>query len=157
MNTNFLITKDFDRLSLHDSGVEKFYKEGENTIIEFDWSFLKNYSENGIDEGIVLGKTIMKVKGYKNEKFRLDYSGTANFKNKKPEYIIYNQNLFNFWDVVMENSTDENNNSFKISGFYEDNIFCWIDWTFEFESIEISWKNHVLHKDWLNGHLVIEK
>ena len=111
-----------------------------------------------IDHTTKVEKPLSILSSYnKNEKFRLDYSGTANFKNKKPEYIIYNQNLFNFWDVIMENSTDENNNSFKISGFYEDNIFCWIDWTFEFESIEISWKNHVLHKDWLNGHLVIEK
>jgi hypothetical protein len=157
LDSNFKITNKFSRFSLHDSSVENFYKDNEITFIEFSWGFLENYSENGIDEGIVLGKTIMKVKGYKNEKFRLDYSGTADFKNKKPEYLIYNQNLFKFWDVISKNSINENNNSFKISGFYEDNIFCWIDWTFEFESIEISWKNYVLHKDWLNGQLVIEK
>lgn len=101
MDSNFTITDKFNRLSLHDSGVDNFYKDKEITFIEFSWGFLENYSENGINEGIVLGKTIMKVKGYKNEKFRLDYSGTSNFKDKKPEYIDYNENLFKVWEALL--------------------------------------------------------
>ena len=100
----------------------------------------------------------MKIKKYKNEKFKLDYGGTVDFKDKKAEFIDYHENLFKIWDVILENSVDENNKIFKISGFYEkDGIFCWIDWTFEFESVEISWEKYILHKDWLNGQIVVEE
>ena len=83
MKSKFSINNNLKRLKLHDSGVLKFYKNEEGTIIEFDWSFLENFVENGIDEGIVLGKTKMSIKDYKNEKFRLDYSGTVDYKKKE--------------------------------------------------------------------------
>ncbi|MFD2891353.1 hypothetical protein ACFS5J_04925 [Flavobacterium chuncheonense] len=157
MNSEFSITNDFHRLSLHDSGIDYIYETEEHTIIEFDWGFLKNHHEKGIEEGIVLGKTKMKVKGYKNEKFRINYSGTANFKNKKPDYIQYFENLFEYWDVIAENKIDENNKTCILGGYFEYNdIVCWIDWTFEFDTIELNWNNHIKHEDWLNGHMVLD-
>jgi hypothetical protein len=100
----------------------------------------------------------MNIKDYKNEKFRLDYSGTVGYEEKESEIINYNENLFDDWDVILENSVDENIKEIKISGFYEKNgIFCWIDWTFEFETIEISWEKYILHKEWLNGQIITEK
>ena len=147
-----LINNDFSRLNLHDSNIDNFILNERFCVIHFDWGFLENYSEKGMKEGIVITKIKMTVEGYKNEICQLNYTGTIGQKNKASEFLNFSNEVVENWYVIFKNQSNETDKEFKISGSYEHNsILCWIDWSFNYENVQITWESHVLHKDWLNN------
>lgn len=84
------INSNIKRLSLHDSHLEKEERNGENIVLIFDWASLDDFSENGIKESIILGKTKVTIQGVRNETFRAYYDGT------KYKFIDIPENLENF-------------------------------------------------------------
>ncbi|WP_375563057.1 hypothetical protein ACE193_11195 [Bernardetia sp. OM2101] len=54
---------------MHDSCFTNLEHIGQNIELAFDWASLDNFVENNINEGIVLGRTKLSIKGVSNEEF----------------------------------------------------------------------------------------
>lgn len=146
------INLDITRLRLHDSHLEKITKLDNTLKIEFDWAFLTDYKEMKIDDGIVIGKSILEIIGYNKELFKLDFKGSTGFESKTSIEIPFADNILENWDVILDNEINEAEKKIKISGFYEyENIHCWIDWTFEYQEAELKWNSYALHEEWKKG------
>ena len=71
-----LITKDFSRISFHDSSIEKIERdENASFRFTFDWVKLSNFSEAGISDSIVIGKNILFLEKISSEKYFKNIEG----------------------------------------------------------------------------------
>ena len=137
------INSNLKRLSLHDAHFEKEERNGENIILFFNWSKLDNFIENGIDELIILGETKISFKGIKNENFKIYYD------RDKYKVILVPENLGNYWQEVANTDINEDLHMIKLDGmFMKDKENNWVEWTFNYESFEIEWSNHITYTEW---------
>ena len=149
------ISKNIDRLSLHDSHIETIEKSQNKLILTLDWAKLGNYSEVDIDQGIILSKCCLIFEELNDEKLRLDFSGFPDYKHLKPKEIEFNQELFQNW-LILENKL-VGQNIFCISGFFDyEKISGWLDWQFIYKHFELFWENHITWEEWKNGKSIEE-
>ena len=150
------IIKNINRLSLHDSHIEKIERTKDKLILLIDWAKLENYSENGIEEEIILGKCELSFDGFSDETLKLDFSGISGKENKEPREIQFNPELFQDW-LILENKS-VSSNKYCISGIidFEDNS-AWLDWSFLYSNFKLTWDNSITWIEWQNGKLINEE
>ncbi len=150
------ITKNIDRLSLHDSHIDKIERTKDKLILSIDWAKLENYLENEIKEGIILGKCELSFYGLSEENLRLDFTGIPDNENKEPEEIQFDPELFQDW-LILENKS-VSSNKYCISGLIdlEDNS-AWLDWSFLYSNFKLTWDNSITWIEWQNGKLISEE
>jgi len=146
------ITKNLDRISLHDSKILSFNFEDTLLLIELDWSKLSNFKEMSIKNEIVIGHTIIEIVNPKNIVIELFYSGTPGFENKPNEYIQVEQFDFRVLNEILEYKFDESRNVFGFSGFYIHNsIDCWIEFKMTYDKFSFSFEKYISKEEWLKG------
>lgn len=150
------ITKNIDRLSLHDSHIEKIERTKDKLILTIDWAKLENYLEYDIKEGIILGKCELSFDGLNEENLRLDFTGIPDKENKESEEIQFDPELFHDW-LILENKS-VSSNKYCISGLIdlEDNS-AWLDWSFLYSNFKLTWNNSITWTEWQNGKLISEE
>lgn len=142
------ITSDIKRLSLHDSHFENVARTGNNIDLTFDWAKLENFKEGGIEDGLVLGKTKLNIKGISDEEFKGYYDG-ANWKPLREPIDIVNS-----WQEVANTEIDEMTKKIQLDGMFEtDKEHFWIEWSFSYDSCEIQWEHYVTFAEWKEGKL----
>lgn len=148
------VFKDIDRLSLHDSHIDKIQRSQDSLILTIDWAKLDDYAEQNIDEGIIIGKCELIFNHINNEVLRLDYSGVVGHEDKQSVEIDYNVELFNNWLVLQNKLSDSN--MFCLGGLidYKDSS-VWLDWQFSFGDFSLTWDNYITCIDWKSGKIVI--
>src|SRR5690606_25233097 len=104
------ITKDIARLVLHDSHFENEVRENNNLVVTFDWAKLENLTELGINEAVILGKTVLKINGIENEQLKAYYEG----KNYK--LIDFPENIGDYWNEVQNTEIDDNKKKLQLDG-----------------------------------------
>ena len=142
------IKKNLSRLNLDDSHLENLEKRDKLTIATFDWGYLVDFIENGYDSGIVIGKCKLLIRGMKNEEFRIYKEGTKYSVEKTPDDIN------KCWDEVANTEVNETQKEIILDGmFTRDSESNWIEWKFNYKSVELEWNSYVTHKEWENGKL----
>ncbi len=142
------ISTNIKRLSLHDSHFEIVNRTGNDIELTFDWAKLESFIEGGIEDGLVLGKTKLTIKGISNEEFKGYYDG-ANWKPLNASIDIVNS-----WQEVGNTEIDEKSQKIQLDGMFntvKENF--WIEWSFNYKSCEIEWNNHVTFSEWKEGKL----
>ena len=143
------IETNINRLSLHDSHLENLERDINLTIATFDWAYLDNYMEQGYVDGIVLGKVRLKIHKMNTEEFRV-------YKNKRKEYDIeaVPKDLTECWDQIANTRIDESKQEVILDVLFTcDSESNWIEWKFNYESIEIEWYSFITHEEWTMGIL----
>lgn len=143
------IETNISRLSLHDSHLENLERDGDLTIATFDWGYLADYLEQGYEKGVVLGKCRFKIQGINNEEFRV-------YKQEGKEYAIEKvpNDLTDCWDEIANTEIDELKQEIKLDGmFTRDSESNWIEWKFNYESIELEWYSFITDEEWNMGIL----
>jgi len=142
------INKDIRRLVLHDSHFEKEFRIADSLEITFDWAKFENLKALGIDDFVVLGKTVLTIKGIKNEKLKAFYEG----KNYK--LIDFPENIGRYWNEVQNTTIDDTSKTIQLDGlFTKDGENFWIEWSLNFETCEVEWNSYVTGNEWKNGKL----
>ena len=143
-----IITSDISRLELHDSSFENIIRHNQELELVFDWAKFANFIENNISEAIIIGKTIMRLTGVSLEEFRL-------YSNKEKYTVIPFPDEFSK-NLISSNEIDDTNKTIRINGLFRKNkneMYDWVEWSFSFDTCEISWTSHVTRTEWLNGTL----
>ena len=142
------ITKNISRLSLHDSHFENEIRENNNLFVTFDWAKIDNNLEFEINESLILGKTIVKIYGINNEQLRAYYEG-ENFK-----LIDFPENIGKYWNEVQNTEINDMKKTLQLDGlFSKDGENFWVEWSLNYESIEVEWKSYVTVTEWHEGKL----
>ena len=135
------IQTNIKRLSLHDSHFEKIVRKGQNIELTFDWAKLENYAEQGIEDGLVLGKTKVAINGICNEEFKSYYNG------EKWETIESPNDIVDSWQEVANTEIDEKLQRIQLDGMFNtEQEHFWIEWSFNYKNCEIEWNNDVTLK-----------
>jgi hypothetical protein len=150
------ISNEIERLSLHDSYLEKIERIDKSLIYTFDWGKLENYREKDIDEGIIIGKCILEFERFADESLIIDFSGSVGFENKSAKEIDFSPELFTDW-LVLENKL-EDKNRYCLSGLIDyQNISGWLSWQFSFKDFKLTWNDYISWEDWKNGKPIEDK
>jgi len=140
--------KSISRLSLHDSHIVSEVRIDDSIIIVFDWAKLENLLELGIDQAVILGKTILKISGIKNEVF------AALYDNGERSSIEFPDNINRYWSEVSNTEIDDKSKSLMLDGlFTKDGESFWVEWSLNYDNCEVEWKSHITVAEWLNGKL----
>ncbi|PRP67821.1 hypothetical protein BST86_12315 [Nonlabens agnitus] len=111
---------------------------GNNIELIFDWAKLENFNESGIDDGLVLGETKLRIKGISKEKFRGYFDGTKWKPISEPIDFV------NSWEQIANTEIDEVSNQIQLDGMYStEKENFWIEWSFKYENCVIEWNSHV--------------
>ncbi|MEM6261546.1 MAG: hypothetical protein AAGI38_03485 [Bacteroidota bacterium] len=143
------IETNISRLSLHDSHLDNLERDSDLTIATFDWGYLADYLEQGYEKGIVLGKCRLKIQGINSEEFRI-------YKQEEKKYEIEKvpNDLTECWDEIANTEIDEIKQEIVLDGMFtrasESN---WIEWKFNYESIELEWYSFITDEEWIKGIL----
>ncbi len=145
-----LITSDISRLSLHDSSFENIVRRGKHLKLTFDWAKLDNFKEANIDEAIIMGKTKIFLTGVHSEQFKIfDPTDSTMF-------IIPSlpENYATETEVIGTTSINDDAKSVKIGRLIKENeAYRWTEWSFLFDTCEVSWTSFVTYSEWQNGKL----
>lgn len=142
------ITKDISRLILHDSHFVNEARENNNLVLPFDWAKLENLTELGINEVVILGKTILRISGIRNEQLK------AYYEEKNYRLIDFPDNIGKYWNEVQNTEIDDNINLLQLDGlFSKDGENYWVEWSLNFENCEVEWNSHITLAEWQNGKL----
>jgi hypothetical protein len=143
------VTKDFSRISFHDSSIEKIERNKNGSIeISFDWAFINDYSEIEIQTPVIVGKSVLTLNKVKSQHY-IKYLG-----ENKSEEISCPEDLDSRFSLIGTNdfTKDGEFQLCSLGGFYENATdYFFIDWKIGFESGKFSWTNYVTYEDWLNG------
>lgn len=146
------ICNDLNRLSLHDSNIEDISIAGSYLCLQFDWCKLDNYKEKNIDDGIIIGRSTLKISGYQTKEIKLDFSAIPEYNKPEPEYLSFEDFSPILFDPIGESIIYDTIKTAKITGFYTyQGKFCWLDWAFIFDSMILEWDSFITCKEWLNG------
>lgn len=143
------IETNISRLSLHDSHLDNLERDSDLTIATFDWGYLADYVEQGYEKGIVLGRCRFRIKGINNEEFRV-------YRQEGKEYEIEKvpDDVTDCWDEIANTGIDELKQEIKLDGmFTRDSESNWIEWKFNYESIELEWYSFITDEEWTKGIL----
>lgn len=144
------ITKNIDRLSLHDSHIEKIERTKNKLTLTIDWAKLDDYLEKEIDEGLILEECKLVFDGIYEERLKLDFSGIPGKENFESKEIQFDIDLFHDWLILKNKSISKN--KYCISGFMDfDNSSSWLNWSFLFSNFQLSWSNSITWVEWQNG------
>jgi hypothetical protein len=142
------ITSNITRLSLHDSSFETIFREDQNLELTFDWSKLENFQEAKIEEGIIIGKTKMYLTGINSEQCKIYREND----NSKFTLISLPDDIISKMNVIIKNNIDDNSKTAVIAGNYlENEKYCWIEWSFKFDTCKVFWNSHITYTDWKKG------
>ncbi len=146
--SKFKIDKNISRLSLHDSRIEDDVRDAQNITIMLDWAKLDNMTEFGIEDGVILGKTIFKIYGVSNEKL------IAFNDNEGEQEFEIPERLGTLWSEVGTTEIDDYSKTLKIGGVCRrDEKVYWTEWFLTYEACEVEWNTYVTVTDWRNGKL----
>lgn len=139
------ITKNINRIGLHDSLILGSNLSENCIILRFDWAKIDSYDEENLGQ-LVLGNCKLKLKNIRRT-FLEKESAEGNSK------INFPVNFPDGFEEVLENISS-NDNELKLSGFMTiDGNYVWISWHIEFDAFEFLWNNHVTLKAWKQGAL----
>ena len=142
------ISKNISRLSLHDSHFENEERVDSTLTLTFDWAKLENLVEFGIDEGVILGKTVLKVIGIRNEKLKTYY------EDKNCKLIDISDNIRSYWSEVGTTEIDDKNKTLQLGGLLRKDGDCfWGEWSLNYDSCEVEWNSYITITEWQNGKL----
>lgn len=142
------ISSNIKRLSLHDSHFENVERIGNDIELTFDWAKLEDYNEGEIEDGLILGKTKLTIKGISNEKFKGYFDGAKWKPLTEPIDFV------NSWQEIANTEIDEKLRQIQLDGMYNaENENYWIEWSFNYENCEIEWDSHVTFIEWKEGKL----
>ena len=146
------ISRNLNRVSFHDSHIEKIIRENDDKIIfEIDWAKLENYTENKISEAIIIGKCELILEKIINEKLIIDNTNIKQENKLDSGEIEFNYELFKNGFLILTSECD--NKKFKIGGIidYYNEANGWLDWEFRYNKFELKWNDSVSQKEWLDG------
>ena len=138
----YSIMKDLDRVSFHDSKIEKILREGNSIKITFDWSKVANCIEFNEKNGIVTKRCVFLIDEVEDEVFHLydDELKSWLIKKNLPDF---DANFTEIGEVKIENQV------FIFSGAYRpDNNYYWIEWHIQFKNLNLSWDQHCSYDEW---------
>lgn len=136
---------------MHDSHFENIIRTENDIELTFDWAKLENFIEDGIEDGIVLGKTKLTIKGIENQVFKGYYDGAKWKPLKEPIDIV------DSWQEVANTEIDEKLKKIQLDGMFNtDKENFWIEWTFNYKNCEIEWNSHVTFNEWKEGKLPMD-
>lgn len=140
----------FERISLHDSLMEGVTRNGDSLIVEFSWSYLSDYKEKAIEEGIITGKSIFASSSVVDEKILQLNDGGGMVEIDKPDDFGEYFELIATTDFRIESNTQ----ILSIGGFYEkDHVYLFLQWDIYFKTGSYGWNTQVLHSEWKEGKL----
>lgn len=142
----YKITEDISRLVLHDSSILTKSKIGDNLTIEFDWTKLTDYKENGLGL-IITGKSQLDLVNIISEEF---------FEEKVKGIVSQIDCPVDFLQRIDRIGENEStiDQIIRIGCLYkESDKRRWINWIIKFERFIFSWDNFVTHEDWMNGKI----
>ena len=141
----FKISRNINRIELHDSTIDEFVITPDFINLIFDWAKLENFEEEKLSS-LILGKCSLKLSGIKVNKLESDIESEK--KN-----IVFPNNFPSDLEIISKNHSD-NDNHLIISGLIHlENKLVWTNWISEFESFEFSWNHYVTFEQWQNGEL----
>lgn len=144
------ISNDMSRLELLDSSFQAIIRQDNEMEIIFNWSKLANFSEQGISEPIIIGRTTMHLTGVSSEEFKINVGDDL----KNFSTISFPDDIIKGLERIGTNEIDDNNRKVKIGGLYKrEGKLQWVEWSFGFDTCKISWKSHITRTEWLNGKL----
>ncbi|MEP6846602.1 MAG: hypothetical protein ABI861_11385 [Panacibacter sp.] len=142
------ISKNINRLTLHDSHFEKEIREQNNIEVLFDWAKLDNFIEGDINEFIVLGKTTLRLNGISNEELRIFYD------DHKFKVIAFPENIGQYWNQISYTTINDTEKYLLLDGLYDyEGKKCWAEWSLNYVSCEVEWDSFVTFNEWQNGSL----
>ena len=142
------ITNDIARLILHDSHFENEVRENNDLIVTFDWAKLENLTELGINEVVILGRTILKINGIKNEQLK------AYYEDKNYKLIDFPDNIGKYWNEVQNTKIDDTQKTLQLDGLFSKDLkIFWVEWSLNYESCEVEWTSHITITEWYDGKL----
>ncbi|HLW08496.1 MAG TPA: hypothetical protein VKY45_13145 [Marinilabiliaceae bacterium] len=143
------IEANISRLSLHDSHLENLARIDDLTVATFDWAYLSDFIENGYETGIVLGRCKLKIRGITDEEFRV-------YKQEGKGYDIepIPNDITQCWDEIANTEIDELKQEMILDGIFTcGSISNWIEWKFNYASIELEWYSFITDEEWNKGIL----
>jgi hypothetical protein len=143
------ITSNFNRLGLHDSYLIKVVRHEQELELTFDWSYLENYTEHGINEAIRTGKITISLIGVHSETFKITNDKEILFTTPSADDLIKNI------DPVNSSEIDDITKTFLIDGLYHNGkVYDWLEWCLKFDTCSISWNSFITNAGWLSGQKV---
>lgn len=140
------ITKQLSRLSLHDSTLESYSRQGNDVELTFDWANLTDLVEADVAEPLILGRTVLYLTGIETEGFII-------FKDDAQLFVTApNSEALANLELIVLNELDDLAKTISIEGITNEATgHEWVEWKATFTTCAVSWQSCITATEWRAG------